>query len=82
MCEHINGPWRYEFHSGYVVGPGDKVLAFVSRSACEADPSLPKLITAAPELLEALQFVISAHGEQLHDAFAKAQEAIAKATTR
>lgn len=36
--------------------------------------------TTAPELLEALQYVMSAHGEQLTDAFELAQKAIAKAT--
>lgn len=33
-----------------------------------------------PGLLEALRWVMSAHGEQLHDAFAAAHEAIARAT--
>jgi hypothetical protein len=39
-----------------------------------------RLIAAAPDLLEALQFVMSAHGEQLDTAFAQAHAAIAKAT--
>lgn len=39
-----------------------------------------RLIAAAPELLESLQFVMSAHGEQLDLAFEQAQKAIAKAT--
>ncbi len=39
-----------------------------------------RLVAAAPELLEALQYVMSAHGEQLTDAFDQAQRAIAKAT--
>lgn len=39
-----------------------------------------RLIAAAPDLLEALQYVMSAHGEQLHDAFDMAHKAIAKAT--
>ena len=39
-----------------------------------------RLIAAAPVLLEALQYVLSAHGEQLHDAFEAAHAAIAKAT--
>jgi hypothetical protein len=32
------------------------------------------------ELLAALEYVMSAHGEQLHDAFDQARAAIAKAT--
>lgn len=39
-----------------------------------------RLIAAAPELLEALQFVMTAAGEQLSTAFEQAQAAIAKAT--
>ncbi len=38
-----------------------------------------RLIAAAPDLLEALQSVMSAHGEQLHDAFDDAHKAISKA---
>jgi len=40
-----------------------------------------KLISAAKDLLVALQFVMTAHGEQLDTAFAQAQAAIDKATT-
>ena len=39
-----------------------------------------RLIAAAPDLLDALRFVMTAHGEQLDTAFAQAQDAIAKAT--
>jgi hypothetical protein len=39
-----------------------------------------RLIAAAPELLEALQHLMVAHGEQLDYAFQQAQDAIAKAT--
>jgi predicted RNase H-like HicB family nuclease len=39
-----------------------------------------RLIAAAPDLLEALQYVMVAHGEQLDHAFQMAQDAIAKAT--
>lgn len=41
-----------------------------------------RLIAAAPDLLEALQYVLSAHGEQLTDAFEQARKAITKATGR
>lgn len=39
-----------------------------------------RLIAAAPELLEALQYLLSASGEQLTDAFEQAQNVINKAT--
>lgn len=38
-----------------------------------------RLIAAAPCLLEALKYVLSAHGEQLHDAFDQAHKAILRA---
>lgn len=41
-----------------------------------------RLIAAAPELLEALEFVMTAHGEQLSTAFEQAQEALTKALGR
>lgn len=41
-----------------------------------------RLIAAAPELYEALKWVMSAHGEQLHDAFDNAHRVIAKAEGR
>ena len=44
------------------------------------DKKNARLIAAAPELLEALQFVMAASGEQLSTAFEQAQAAIAKAT--
>jgi hypothetical protein len=50
----------------------DKVAVCSERDA--------RLIAAAPELLEALQCVMAASGEQLSTAFEQAQAAIAKAT--
>lgn len=38
-----------------------------------------RLIAAAPDLLEALEFVMTAHGEQLDLAFQMAQDALTKA---
>lgn len=50
-----------------------------SISAKEANANA-RLIAAAPDLLAALQWVMSATGEQLTSAFEAAQDAIAKAT--
>ncbi len=41
-----------------------------------------RLWASAPDLLEALKYVMSAHGEQLTDAFDQAHKAIAKAEGR
>ena len=54
----------------------------VGIGACETDDqavATARLIAAAPDLLEALKYVMSAQGEQLHDAFDQAHRAIAKA---
>jgi hypothetical protein len=44
------------------------------------DPMHTNLIAAAPKLLKALQFVMTAHGEQLDTAVAQAHAAIEEAT--
>ena len=46
----------------------------------EEDKANARLIAAAPELLEALQYLMVASGEQLTSAFEQAQEVIAKVT--
>lgn len=46
----------------------------------EAQEFLRKMFDDRTVLLEALQYVMSAHGEQLTDAFDQAHRAIAKAT--
>lgn len=88
--KHTPGPWHVDptapeafyqdvnvlRHSGLSVAValhnGDITPAEVAANA--------RLIAAAPALLEALQWVMSAHGEQLHDAFDAAHKAIAQAT--
>lgn len=91
MSTHAPGPWAiipqlspegdvatvYNTTEGWVsihapawTNIGDREVAMANA----------RLIAAAPDLLEALQHLLVAHGEQLDYAFQQAQEAIAKAT--
>lgn len=80
------GPWEaknWSCHAPTTVMAADRtVIAECAGLGRDADECIAdaRLIAAAPEPLEALQFVMSAHGEQLDTAFAQAQAAIAKAT--
>jgi hypothetical protein len=69
MNKHTPGPWKAVY-----VGCGDWDL---NGPVTQEDWTLA---AAAPELLEALQYLLVAHGEQLDHAFQMAQDAIAKAT--
>lgn len=60
--------------------PGHCVVATVHGELRAEVDANAHLIAAAPELLEALQFVMAASGEQLSTAFEQAEAAIAKAT--
>mgnify|MGYP006921447356 CR=1 FL=1 len=80
---------------GYHNGPLCTVCGWAPCMHCEADvdgipqcdggvekaklDAAERLRNAAPDLLAALQSVMSAHGEQLHDAFDDAHKAISKA---
>lgn len=80
--KHTPGPW--EVAGGHIIGARVETGSLAVVAECPVwhphlDANLA-VIAAAPELLEALQFVMSAHGEQLDTAFAQAQAAIAKAT--
>ena len=90
-AKHTPGPWVADDNEGFsqwsIWGrmapsghgtPGRKV-AVVDDCSGHSDADA-QLIAAAPELLEALQFLITASGEQLSTAFEQAQAAIAKAT--
>ena len=57
-----------------------RICTVGSMNGNPVDKKNARLIAAAPELLEALQFVMAASGEQLSTAFEQAQAAIAKAT--
>jgi hypothetical protein len=76
--QHTPGPWKYLRTSGFDYGS----TAYWVPGICGnvKDEANARLIAAAPDLLEALQHLMVAHGEQLDYAFQQAQEAIAKAT--
>jgi hypothetical protein len=83
MNKHTPGPWATYVNTNNDVTirkmfpDGQECCEIAS---CKSGFTNARLIAAAPELLEALQFVMSAHGEQLSTAFAMAQDAITKAT--
>ena len=85
---HTPGPWVVHptTHHPAVrsVGTSDtgprRICTVGSMNGNPVDKKNARLIAAAPELLEALQFVMAASGEQLSTAFEQAQAAIAKAT--
>lgn len=91
-AKHTPGPW-FTFANGNCVGgpvgllgnPSGADTAGIAhcgmglRTGTEARANA-RLIAAAPDLLDALQFVMTATGEQLSTAFEQAQDAIAKAT--
>ena len=65
LIQHMNNEWQEDWD-------GQAIRAELHR--------LHGVEKQRDELLEALQFVMTAHGEQLDTAFAQAQDAIAKAT--
>ena len=85
---HTPGPWVVHptTHHPAVrsVGTSDtgprRICTVGSMNGNPVDKKNARLIAAAPELLEALQFVMAASGEQLSTAFEQAEAAIAKAT--
>ena len=80
-AKHTAGPWVYGARKdgSLWLSLGDPAKRHYQGDLCASEADA-RLITAAPELLEALQYVMSAHGEQLTDAFDQAQRAITKAT--
>jgi len=82
---HSSAPWIAV--NGEIVAADTEVVGTVFRTEAwssgepveSADQANLCLICAAPDLLEALKCLMSAHGEQLTDAFDQAHRAIAKA---
>ena len=79
MRKHTPGPWRYEYEPGFcgelIAANGTIIAEFIS----EPRPPNARLIAAAPELLEALQGLITG-AEAMGWNTKKARAAIAKAT--
>ena len=91
--KHTPGPWyalRGQRNISIRYKTGDGLLPMVNVASVRgqfptdcpygSSEANARLIAAAPELLEALQFVMTASGEQLSTAFEQAEAAIAKAT--
>ena len=91
--KHTPGPWyalRGQRNISIRYKTGDRLLPMVNVASVRgqfptdcpygSSEANARLIAAAPELLEALQFVMTASGEQLSTAFEQAEAAIAKAT--
>lgn len=57
----------------------EREIRRLARIAVDAENQLADSLNQRDELLAALEFVMSAHGEQLDSAFAQAQNAISKA---
>jgi hypothetical protein len=95
-AQHTPGPWIKNVvptsaGSAITIQSADHRIAIIYVDGIRKgiDDELPRsienranarLIAAAPDLLEALQHLMVAHGEQLDYAFQQAQDAIAKAT--
>lgn len=88
-AKHTPGPWLV-YADLPSVEPDWHIVTNASRQRVLAnvhiqpgntvDEANARLIAAAPDMLAALQYLLTAHGEQLHDAFDQAQRAVAKAS--
>lgn len=80
--KHTPGPWSLQTRRN-CIDEYDCYLSpmqvFIPEEIKEEDALL---LAAAPELFEALEFVMTASGEQLSTAFEQAQEALTKALGR
>lgn len=79
-AQHTPGPWHTAGDQGVQIRSQRDQIAKVWTMRGNEWKANARLIAAAPELLEALQFVMSAHDEQLDAAFQQAHDAIDKAT--
>ena len=79
MSKHTPGPWEYLGHS-WVQTADDKKTPIANFNFFAATEANARLIAAAPELLEALQDMVSDHASLSAATLAFARAAIAKAT--
>jgi len=85
-AQHTPGPWQVRPSTNEITNadhgslPFAIVAGYTLIGATYENGKDARLIAAAPDLLEALQHLMVAHGEQLDYAFQQAQDAIAKAT--
>jgi hypothetical protein len=81
---HTAGPWEFSSDGIWATSPWNArvkiatVTFFASMNAID-EKANGRLIAAAPDLLEAVEYLLSAHGEQIHDACDMAHKAVAKA---
>jgi hypothetical protein len=82
--KHSEGPWRYDYEPGYC----GELIAADGRSVCtfadEPKPNDAKVLSAAPELLEALEALLDMdisyqRGPKVKVAESAARAAVAKA---
>ena len=80
--KHTPGPWVFRKDEGWtILADGESIMGNEQYYPwCPWNEADWRLIAAAPEMLEALKLLMTAHGEQLDLAFQTAQEAISKAT--
>jgi len=83
--KHTPGPWRVDYATG-IRGADEKVVAYVLSDASIDPAPDARLIAAAPELLEALEMLLTVEPNYFSaDAYERslwenARETIAKAT--
>ena len=80
-----HAPWKSEFEDGYgwcVLSARDEIVAYIPQSIVHDEPNA-RLIAAAPELLTALERLLSVRHDPMcleaSTAYGQAHEVIAKA---
>lgn len=86
---HTPGEWtvRYDIHGAEIKGPRGESVAWCGDNYSTDTGSVPfranaRLIAAAPDLLEALEFMVNCTEDEINDAYRRAKAAITKAEGR